>query len=382
MGNERLEVRDIREAPFCWQEKAALRLIRSKIKPSEAPVAGYVYVALTELASNKETNQFKVKRMTLAEMVSRSGNIVDGYLNQLVELGLIEKSPVVIEGEYRCMNIRLLPCPLGVQSVAPLPTGEVSLPTGTPPSTLPTETPVPAHEETSPCPQGNSSEESSSEKNLHPRKPGATSAPDSSASTPSTAPASPGAKETTSTTERVSPATAHPGCSGPAASRRAGAGVVVPGGGGRPDWEVPPARKEKTPKAKDLHTILPAEKWGARDAIGYFGAQFRRKWPMEGPPDFTYKKDIPAINSRIAWLKKEGMDPTLLKQVIDHLFNLWDSGLPARLGWKGGRPGLAFIESVKWFETLVREVQQGAPKVRKDEYDEKKAKDFPVAGWQ
>ena len=376
MSGGELQIRDIREAPWCWQQKSALRLIRRSFKPSEIAPTMMAYVVLTELASDRESSDFKTKRQTIGDMLGRSVDSVDIYLNRLEELKLIEKTPVVENGEYKRLAIKLLPCPVVAESARLL-----SEPTPPAESREHNRPPGVSQSATPPTAIGLSSEESSSKKNPLEEHPGATSAPDSAASTPSEEPTSADPGGPAPATVGTRPA--HPGCSGPVASRRAGSGVTVPGTS--KDWSegTPrPPKKERVPKNKDLHAILPAEKWGARDVLGYFADRFRAKWPMEAPPDFSWSKDIPAINGRLAWLKKENMTPEVAKKVIDHLFAGWDNGLPSRLGWKGERPGLALIESVKWFDTLLREVQNGAPKARQDVYDPEEAKKYPDTGWK
>lgn len=112
-------VSDGRMPAFCWQEKAALRLIREKFKPSERATALAIYSTLTELASNNQTDEFKVKRQTVGAMVGRSSvRSVDHYLDSLSDIGLVDTRPLVIDGEYKCLVVRLLPTPQVVQPTA------------------------------------------------------------------------------------------------------------------------------------------------------------------------------------------------------------------------------------------------------------------------
>lgn len=372
-----VHVRDIREAPFCWQEKTALRLIRNSFKPSEAPVAGYVYVALTELASDHQRQDFQIKRMTLAKRVGRSGNVLDSYLNRLADLKLIEKSPMAVDGEYRCMTIRLLPAQAVVEQEdeAPLPAVGVSLPTGTPPSSLPTRTPVPTHRDTPPCPQGNSSEESSLKNNLPPQY------------------ASPSASRVEEPSDHDSPsreeglAARAAGDGKPVGSQAESASDLHPRkGSGVPGMNTQPKgdpEGEKLRKAKKEKYIpgydprKPISEWKELDAIGYFRFLFKQKWPGEGAPDYSVVKDIPALRHRFQWLMRERLPLETMKNAIDYLFEKWDNGLPSRLRLDGSRPGLGIIESTRLFEMIVMEMRNGVGTVKTvDQYSEKSHADF------
>lgn len=152
----------------------------------------------------------------------------------------------------------------------------------------------------------------------------------------------------------------------------------APEGGGR--W----AKKEKRPKSRGLlDPARPVADWRPQDAVGYFRDRFRVKWPADAAPDWTVK-GLSAVKERIRWLTAEKQPIDRLKQVIDHIIDQWDQGLGDRLGWKGARPGLALIESARWFETLLGEVTHGTAKggaVRKDQYDAEGAKALPKQGW-
>jgi len=100
--------------------------------------------------------------------------------------------------------------------------------------------------------------------------------------------------------------------------------------------------------------------WNGNDLVGYFRECFKRTFPGEGAPDVRIE-DLGAAKRRITWMQNEEMDVAIAKQAVDHLFANWGNGLPARLRWKGSRPGIALIETARFFETLVREVQSGVP---------------------
>lgn len=100
--------------------------------------------------------------------------------------------------------------------------------------------------------------------------------------------------------------------------------------------------------------------WNGNDLVGYFRECFKQAFPGEGAPDVRIE-DLGAAKRRLTWMRNEEMDIGLAKQAVDHLFKHWGNGLPARIRWKGSRPGMAIIEHARLFETLVREVQSGVP---------------------
>lgn len=167
--------------------------------------------------------------------------------------------------------------------------------------------------------------------------------------------------------------------SGPLRSARGGSGMIMPGSEPSPD-EVRRTKKAKT-KPREDGTSDP-NSWTAYSAAGYFRTRFMKKWPGEGAPE-VLKKDLPTIQSRIAWLRSEGIEVGMMKRAIDYVFDHWDNGLRGRIGWEGSRPSLALIEATRLFEKLVREVQNGVSpkKVLPDEYDAERAKKMPEVGW-
>ena len=119
--------------------------------------------------------------------------------------------------------------------------------------------------------------------------------------------------------------------------------------------------RKKGVKKKGLYDPdKPVSEWNGNDLVGYFRERFKQTFPGEGAPDVRIE-DLGAAKRRITWMQNEGMDIGLAKQAVDHLFASWGNGLPGRLRWKGSRPGMALIETARFFETLVREVQSGVP---------------------
>lgn len=143
-------------------------------------------------------------------------------------------------------------------------------------------------------------------------------------------------------------------CAAPFKSERSGGQILIPGSDDEDDGRI-----SKKPKKRGMYDPekAPAE-WNTNDAIGYFRKMYQNAWPGEGAPDVGVK-DAAAVKGRLAWLKAEGIGAGMMKRAIDHLFAGWSDGLPSRMKWTGSRPGLVLIESTRWFESLVREVQGG-----------------------
>ena len=374
-----VRVTDARMPPFCWQDKAILRLIHESFKKSEIATALAIYATLTMFASNKQSDEFHLKRQTLCEFVGRSTNVVDDYLGRLADLGVIRKEPVAYDNMYRCMNFQLLP----------LPTGEVSLPTGTHP---------PAHNEASPDPQGNTSpptgnrvrrisnsEESPSDSNAGPEAPQGEDPVGSEKAPP--------------LVERGGGAAGGrgPGSGGGAGdlhsneafrSEAGGSGLILPG---EEDDDRRRTRKggkaKRTKGAFDLDR--PAKEWRPREAVAYFQQRFKQKWNDVFMVE-AGAKEGGQLKGLLAKLDIDGFGRGLMVEVIDHIFDHWDKGLPERLHWDKDHPNLSLICAPRWFETLAREVQNGVPKSRRkgkdtgprhDEFNEDREKDQPSVGW-
>lgn len=104
-----IRMSDGRMPAFRWQEKAISRKIREGSKASEYHALDTLYSVLTELASNMTSDEFEVKRRTLAKMFKRCERSVDTYISKLEKMGVIEKRPIVKDGEYRGLSIKLIP---------------------------------------------------------------------------------------------------------------------------------------------------------------------------------------------------------------------------------------------------------------------------------
>jgi len=89
-------VRDIRNAPFQWQEKAVMRFIRKsfeKEKGNKLAFAIAVYVCLTEIASNQQSDVFIFTQSALAKMTGLSRTTISEILTRFEKLRLIAREP-------------------------------------------------------------------------------------------------------------------------------------------------------------------------------------------------------------------------------------------------------------------------------------------------
>jgi hypothetical protein len=85
--------RDIRQAPFCYQHKAALRLIRESFDAEKAVASAIgVYVALTEIASDDEWEEFTTTHGHIAQKSGLSPRSVASRLSGLAQIGLVKIS--------------------------------------------------------------------------------------------------------------------------------------------------------------------------------------------------------------------------------------------------------------------------------------------------
>jgi hypothetical protein len=101
--------RQIEQAPFCWQHKLALRLIRDSCDAEKAVSSTLaVYVALTEIASDEESETFTTTHAWIALKSGLSARTVQDRLNRLSEIGLLEVSTPALKSpsKYRLLSVR------------------------------------------------------------------------------------------------------------------------------------------------------------------------------------------------------------------------------------------------------------------------------------
>lgn len=87
------EFRTIKAAPFCWQHKSQRRKIRAAFDRDKTVNSALgVYDALTEVASDHESEVFQTTHAKLSEMSGWSPRTVQDRLQELKEIGLVEIS--------------------------------------------------------------------------------------------------------------------------------------------------------------------------------------------------------------------------------------------------------------------------------------------------
>jgi len=76
---------------FCWQPKAALRRIREALDAENAVASGLlVYLALTEIASDKQSPTFQTTHGYIAGRIGLSQRTVQQRIHDLKEIGVLK----------------------------------------------------------------------------------------------------------------------------------------------------------------------------------------------------------------------------------------------------------------------------------------------------
>lgn len=90
----RPKTRSANDGPFCWQSKAALRRIREAFDATnDVDSALATYLALTETASNNQSETFTAAQASLSKASGVGVRTVGKHLKKLALLGLIETRP-------------------------------------------------------------------------------------------------------------------------------------------------------------------------------------------------------------------------------------------------------------------------------------------------
>jgi hypothetical protein len=101
--------RHIEQAPFCWQQKPALRLIRDSCDAEKSVSSTLaVYLALTEIASDEESETFTTTHAWIALKSGLSPRTVQDRINRLSEIGLLEVSTPTLKSpsKYKLLSVR------------------------------------------------------------------------------------------------------------------------------------------------------------------------------------------------------------------------------------------------------------------------------------
>jgi hypothetical protein len=109
--NDEIALRQINDGPFCWQSKTALTMIRNAIN-NEGGNTAYaiaVYVAVTELASDEQSETFSRYIANIARRAGVSYRTAAIYLKRLESCGLIGIERRFVEGsKERLSNVYTL----------------------------------------------------------------------------------------------------------------------------------------------------------------------------------------------------------------------------------------------------------------------------------
>jgi len=99
-GEDSPDARTIKDGPFCWQSKGVLKRITEVFSESNcAASARSVYLALTELASDEQSETFTASKALIAHKAGVSVKTAETMLK-----GLSELSFVLIEGQRKNLN--------------------------------------------------------------------------------------------------------------------------------------------------------------------------------------------------------------------------------------------------------------------------------------
>jgi hypothetical protein len=97
--------RSIKAAPFAWQHKDTLRIITETFSESDQTAsARSLYVALTELASDNESETFTATKALIGHKAGLSYSTVQRLLKGLQQLNLIRIQPGRINGALKTAN--------------------------------------------------------------------------------------------------------------------------------------------------------------------------------------------------------------------------------------------------------------------------------------
>jgi hypothetical protein len=112
-SHDEKQPRTIKAAPFAWQHKDMLRMITDTFSESDqAASARSLYVALTELASDNQSETFTATKALIAHKAGLSVSTVQRLLKGLEQLGVILIQPGRINGLLRTANTYTL-LPIG-----------------------------------------------------------------------------------------------------------------------------------------------------------------------------------------------------------------------------------------------------------------------------
>lgn len=111
-----MRIEDGRTLAYAWQEKSILRMIRAHYDTSKRVTGGLAaYTALTEKASNTQSDDFEATQGDLARLAGMHRNTISSYLEDFEALKVIAVERRKVGNAILPSIYRLLPCPLSGQ---------------------------------------------------------------------------------------------------------------------------------------------------------------------------------------------------------------------------------------------------------------------------
>ncbi|NQT61659.1 MAG: winged helix-turn-helix domain-containing protein [Candidatus Marinimicrobia bacterium] len=108
-----MRIEDGRQLAYAWQEKSVLRMIRAHYDASKRVTGGIAaYTALTEKASNTQSDDFEATQGDLARLAGMHRNTISSYLEDFEDLKIMAVERRKIGNANMPSIYRLLPCPL------------------------------------------------------------------------------------------------------------------------------------------------------------------------------------------------------------------------------------------------------------------------------
>lgn len=107
---EEILLREFRKMPFCWQDKPILKLINDKVSRRELPQVRNIYLTLTEIASNQNTQWVIIYLFDIAKISWLSEPTIQKWLEILKRLWIVYYEPQQRwqDGKFKQKEISLL----------------------------------------------------------------------------------------------------------------------------------------------------------------------------------------------------------------------------------------------------------------------------------
>ena len=118
-----MSVRDMRNAGWCWQEKATLDVLcayyrDTRLKRRATALA--IYLVLTEIASNQhEPGHAEATHRVIWERTGTSESTIKQYLREFVEIGLVAVERQKVHATINLPNVYALLTPGAMDSPTP-----------------------------------------------------------------------------------------------------------------------------------------------------------------------------------------------------------------------------------------------------------------------